>query len=464
MKIRLLFLILVSLVAGAVKAQTYTTTFLLKNTKFTIECNTSAKTATIVDYQFEVDDREYPLKKGERKVSGYSGSYNVLTVPETVEVRNETYTITGIGRAAFAGFRNIETVNLPNTITEIGDYAFFRSSINRISIPSSVTSLGVRVFARCDKLKNIKLPEGLYLEHAQYIESKKCVVNTYKPDDSLPSVASAPARTENPKARTRVPSDVDQNIPHVSAVNENMFAIIIANENYQTEAEVKYALNDGRVFNDYCRNVLGIPEENIRYRENATLNNMIADLDWAGKVAQAFDGSSRFIVYYAGHGIPDETTGTSYLLPVDGTGTNVKTGMSLTSLYKQLGDLPVENVTVFMDACFSGSLRGDGMLASARGVAFKSKQEAPKGKMIVFSAAQGDETAYPYEEQGHGLFTYYLLKKLKETEGKVSLADLGNYVVLQVKRKSIVANGKLQTPSVSASANLANAWRSLKLR
>ena len=104
------------------------------------------------------------------------------------------------------------------------------------------------------------------------------------------------------------------------------------------------------------------------------------------------------------------------------------------------------------------------MLASARGIAIKAKPQAPQGKMVVFSAAQGDETAYPYKEKEHGLFTYYLLKKLKETRGNVSLEELGKYVTEQVKRESIVSNGKSQTPSVSTSAAVGNTWKSLKLK
>ena len=84
--------------------------------------------------------------------------------------------------------------------------------------------------------------------------------------------------------------------------------------------------------------------------------------------------------------------------------------------------------------------------------------------MVVFSAAQGNETAYPFKEKGHGLFTYYLLKKLKETQGKVSLNELGNYVTDQVSRKSIVSNGKSQTPSISVSQSMGEEWKDLKLR
>jgi hypothetical protein len=37
----------------------------------------------------------------------------------------------------------------------------------------------------------------------------------------------------------------------------------------------------------------------------------------------------------------------------------------------------------------------------------------PQGNMVVFSAAQGDETAYPNNDEKHGMFTYFLLKKLQ---------------------------------------------------
>lgn len=142
----------------------------------------------------------------------------------------------------------------------------------------------------------------------------------------------------------------------------------------------------------------------------------------------------------------------------------LETGYSLQKFYEQLGKMPSQGVTVFMDACFSGSQRGDGMLAAARGVAIKAKPQAPQGKMVVFSAAQGDETAYPFKEKEHGLFTYYLLKKLKDTKGNVSLGELGNYVTEQVERKSIIANGKSQTPCVSTSATMVGEWKNQKLK
>ena len=258
-------------------------------------------------------------------------------------------------------------------------------------------------------------------------------------------------------------SKVDKDIPVSNINNEKTFAVIIANENYQSVDAVPYALNDGNIFREYCQKTLGIPEKQIKYVPNATGNQIKAQVTWLENICKAFD-DAQIIFYYAGHGIPDESSRTAYLLPVDGIGTDVSTGYRLDNLYHALGNIPAKNVTVFMDACFSGSKREQGMLASARGVAIKAKTGLPQGNMVVFSAAQGDETAYPNKEEKHGMFTYYLLKKLQETEGNVTLQELGDYITKQVSQQSILVNGKPQTPCVTPSTSLGSTWQEWTLK
>lgn len=259
-------------------------------------------------------------------------------------------------------------------------------------------------------------------------------------------------------------SDVDVEIPASEIKSDNTFAVIIANENYQKEAQVPFAINDGRTFAEYCKKTLGIPNNNVHIVTDATLNNMKYEVRWLKQVIDAYGGEARVIFYYAGHGIPDEAQKTAYLLPIDGFGNDVSTGYKLDDLYSTLGNLPSKSVTVFLDACFSGANRNGEMLASARGVAIKAKSSAPVGNMVVFSAAQGDETAYPNNEQQHGMFTYYLLKKIKETSGNVTYKELGNYVTENVRKQSIVVNGKSQTPVVVPSATVGGNWETWKLK
>ena len=259
----------------------------------------------------------------------------------------------------------------------------------------------------------------------------------------------------------QIKSDVDKDIPETGQEHKNTFALIIANEHYQDVAQVPNALHDGQIFAEYCEKTLGIPEDNIKYIEDATLNVIRRQLNWLTQVMEAHEGDAHVIVYYAGHCIPDESSKSAYLLPVDGYGTDVSTGYSLDKLCTELGSKPAKSVIVLLDACFSGANRDGKMLASARGVAIKAKQESPQGNIVVFSAAQGDQTAYPYKEKGHGLFTYYILKKLKETRGKISLGELTEYVTTEVKKRSIIVNSKLQTPTASSSAKN---WKNWKMR
>ena len=258
--------------------------------------------------------------------------------------------------------------------------------------------------------------------------------------------------------------DVDFDIPIADNVSNHTFAVIISNEKYQMEKFVQYAENDGKAFTEYCKKTLGLPEKNVHFVTNATLNNIKHELKWLQDVITVYNGDAKIIFYYAGHGIPDEQNKSAYLLPIDGYGSDVTTGYALEDLYKALGRLPSKSVTVFLDACFSGAKRDGEMLASARGVAIKVKQATPVGNIVVFSAAQGDETAYPYKEEEHGLFTYYLLKKLQETKGDVTLGELGDYIKTQVERQSIVINGKLQSPSIVSTATIANSWKKWTLK
>jgi len=259
-------------------------------------------------------------------------------------------------------------------------------------------------------------------------------------------------------------SDVDRDIPKTDVQNANTFVVIIANENYDQVSHVPFAINDGKMFRQYCEQVLGVPENNIREVYDATNGKIKRQINWLAEIAQEFT-NPNIIFYYSGHGMKDEKNLTSYILPVDGFLSDVSTCFKLEDLYTTLGAMPAALITVFIDACFSGSERGSGMLAkNAKGIANKALPGTPKGNTVVFSAAQGDETAYPYEAKQHGMFTYYLLKKLQETKGDVTLQELGDYITTNVKQQSLTANSKKQTPSVRASDAIGSNWKNWKLK
>ena len=256
--------------------------------------------------------------------------------------------------------------------------------------------------------------------------------------------------------------DVDTYIAVNEVEDPNTYAVIISNENYKHEAKVPFALNDGAIFKRYLMKTLGVPEQNIKYVADASLNDMNYNLSWLERVVKVKQKEARAIVYYSGHGMPDEDSKKAYLLPVDGYSTEPTSGLSTEALYKRLGAMPASQTLVFLDACFSGSKREGDMMKAARGVAIKAKSAPVSGNMVVFSAAQGNETAYPLQSKEHGLFTYFLLEKLQKSAGAVTLGELSDYVTKQVAETSIVVNEKSQTPTVTAPVGTTD-WRNWKM-
>ena len=286
------------------------------------------------------------------------------------------------------------------------------------------------------------------------LEENKVSSPVYYANGQSPMPAKKPIVTK---------SDVDQNIPQTNKKSEDTYALIIANEEYQFVDNVNFAAHDGEVFKEYCIKTLGIPERQIRYCANASYGVISGGVDWLKYALNNFEGS-KAIVYYCGHGIPDEKTGDAYIIPVDGKGTNTTTCYSLNTLYTTLANTKASNITYFMDACFTGANKEGSMLVAARGVAREAKKEVLEGKSVVFSASSGDETAMTYPEKGHGLFTYFLLKKLQETQGNVSYSDLANYINKNVKKEAFLINEKPQTPVVATSTAASSIWKNMTLK
>ena len=258
-------------------------------------------------------------------------------------------------------------------------------------------------------------------------------------------------------------SDVDIQIPTTARKEENTFVVIIANKHYDEAPNVDYAFNDGYIFKEYCIKTLGIPSANIRFKEDATFNNIREAVNWIRDIAhnRLYQDKARFIFYYSGHGVPDELTRSMYLLPKDGVAANITTtGYKISDLYDVLAETDAESL-VLLDACFSGFTKSGSALTSTKGVV-KLTSGAPRGNTVVLSAASSNELAHQYQEKAHGLFTYYLLKKLQESQGEISLGELFTYVEKQVVRTSLTVMRKSQTPSAAAGPD-AQVWKERKL-
>lgn len=275
-------------------------------------------------------------------------------------------------------------------------------------------------------------------------------------------------KTDIPQVEAKdIISDVDVNIPETSESNENGIALIIANENYKNSeyvGNVPFANNDGKIFKEYCMKTLGIPERQIKFVEDATLNGFNDGVKWLARNAEAWEGNANVVVYYAGHGVPDVKTEKAYMVPVDGSPIDVEQLYSLEKLYNTLGTMPAKSVTVFLDACFSGTRRnGQMMVEGTRSVVIDVEEEVLKGNVIVFSAADGFQTAHSFRDKRHGLFTYYLLKSLQDSNGEITLDELFSKIKRGVMREASL-NSYDQTPTVNMPSELEVLWKEFTLK
>lgn len=264
-------------------------------------------------------------------------------------------------------------------------------------------------------------------------------------------------------------SDVDKDIPVIKSKTQNKVALIIGNEDYSkaynAESNVDFAARDAEVFAEYTKKVLGIEEKYVLLSLNATYMVMKSQVQRAIDIAKVIGSQAEIIFYYAGHGFPDQATKIPYLIPVDVSASNLTSAIKLADIYAQLGSTGAGRITVFLDACFSGGGRDMGPV-NARSVrmAPSTEEGMVTGNMIVFTASTGEQTAQALNKQQHGLFTYYLLKKLKETSGNVTYEDLFDYILKNVQLDALTENNKPQVPVLISSDLVEDKWKSWKIR
>jgi len=247
------------------------------------------------------------------------------------------------------------------------------------------------------------------------------------------------------------------------------YALIIGNEDYtsyqeglEAEMNVEYAIRDAEIFKEYAEKVLAIPTENIIFLKNGKVLEMKRALTKMNGVIKNTKGQGEFFVYYAGHGFPDEITKEPHLMPVDVSGSDLEFAIKLTDFYKYFTEFPSKRITVFLDACFSGGGREMGLLA-ARGVKIKPRENQVAGNLVVFSASSGEQSSLPYKDKQHGIFTYYLLQKLKESKGNITYEQLGEYLNSTVSVRSLMVNNKEQSPQINVSKDVVETWKKWKL-
>ena len=267
---------------------------------------------------------------------------------------------------------------------------------------------------------------------------------------------AAPMRAATPAPLPTITSDVDELPNAMTARINNSYAIVIGVEQYrQSIPRADFATHDAEIVAKYLTKVLGYPEENVitLLNENALKSDFEKYFEhWLANTVQK-DGT--VFIYFAGRGAPDPNSGDIYLTPHDGDPSFLNlTAYPLKKMYAALGRLPAKKVIVVLDTNFSGAGARSVAVRGARSQAANLNGLATASKNIVtLSATSGDQITSTYDEKGHGLLTYVMLKGIKtenivKQDGTLKINDLFSYVKAYVSRIAMNQYKNEQSPQL----------------
>jgi hypothetical protein len=94
-------------------------------------------------------------------VTRYTGVLAEVEIPSSIKSGGVEYSVTTIGNRAFINCTCL-SVTIPNSVTEIGDSTFFKStSLTSVTIPNSVTLIGDWAFQQCYSLASVTIPNSV---------------------------------------------------------------------------------------------------------------------------------------------------------------------------------------------------------------------------------------------------------------------------------------------------------------
>jgi hypothetical protein len=245
---------------------------------------------------------------------------------------------------------------------------------------------------------------------------------------------------------------------HKLEIRRNIWAVVIGINAYPNLQQLKFAVNDARMFYDHLVNDNKIPAENVilLVEREATLTKLRSAL--GTHLKNKGGKEDMVIIFFAGHGAtekdvmsPDGDGLEKYLLPYDADPKDLyATALPMEEISRIFKRIRSERLVFFADSCYSGASGGRtidiaGIRASISD-AFLDRIASGKGRVIM-TASGANEVSAENDELEHGVFTYYLVEGLKgmadvDEDGLITVEEVYRYVSDKVPQ----ATGQEQHP------------------
>ncbi len=431
----------------------------LKGTKNTTDGTTKLRIETIEHFGFDADP--FTISFGTQRLimpkliiadvgidddkegESYGDNDGIIERGEAIEVS------AGIQNA---GEGDAENTQVSLTLPQEGENLFYNSDSHSFTlgkIPSGDYKIVKFCFMTNKRFSAPKIPVLFDIKSTtgDYVKRDSISLPVGSPSRYTKEITIAKREVQKAHRQRRVGLSVDvDNVPKIAkSENPNAIAVIIGIEEYRYAPPATYANRDAVIFYEYTKKVLGIPEKNIyiRTNEDATKGEFDKVFGRDGWIARRVEkGKSDVYIYFSGHGAPDIKTHKPYIIPYDIDPNYASSAFPIQELYSSVSRLGAKSVNIFLDACFSGEARSEKMLlASARPFSVVPISQGVPAGLNVFTASSGAQIASAYNEEKHGLFTYFLLKGLRgkgdlNRDGKITAGELYRYIKTNVETKA----------------------------
>jgi uncharacterized caspase-like protein len=171
---------------------------------------------------------------------------------------------------------------------------------------------------------------------------------------------------------------------------------------------------------------------------NAKKGDIVRELN---RVAAEARPEDSVLIMYAGHGYLMDDTNAGYWIPVDGSTKTAANWISNTDIVKFLQAIPVRQMILVSDSCFSGSLTREQKISEG---AHLAREEILRRRAVLVLSSGGEEPVSDEGRDGHSIFAWGLIKTLDEAGGGTTGFEVYRRV------KSIVTESYPQEPQYGA--------------
>ncbi|MCU7493846.1 MAG: caspase family protein [Ignavibacteria bacterium] len=220
------------------------------------------------------------------------------------------------------------------------------------------------------------------------------------------------------------------------------FALVIGINSYSGYwPALRCAVNDAKEICEVLKDRYRFDSVITILDKEATRRNIMQCLEW---LSTNLNKDDNLLIFYAGHGQFNKVLNKGYWVPVDATINSVADYVANSEVRTFLAGIPSRHTLLITDACFAGDIfrgsKGESLAFDPNNMD-KYYREVYRRQSRLALTSGGIEEVQDDGKEGHSIFTFYLLKALKENKSRyMDSSQLYNDLRIGV------ANNSEQTP------------------